>query len=201
MELTARARAMQEFSFQVFEAFTAATVIYIVINIIVTFAMRYVEQRVAVPDLSAPSPQSPRTEASDVLEFRRRRHHPRAAVPVLRRHDVHVDADRVRDHGGVIFGTLLAMMRLSGIAPLSLFAAGYVNLMRSVPLLLVIFWFYFLCPISANGSPAPRDRPSGRVPLLVHHLHTVRGGVFAEIMRAGIQSIPRGRSARRRRSA
>jgi glutamate/aspartate transport system permease protein len=49
MELTARARAMQEFSFQVFEAFTAATVIYIAINIAVTFAMRLVERRIAVP--------------------------------------------------------------------------------------------------------------------------------------------------------
>ena len=49
MELTARARSMQEFSFQVFEAFTAATIIYIVINIMVTFAMQKVEQRVAVP--------------------------------------------------------------------------------------------------------------------------------------------------------
>jgi glutamate/aspartate transport system permease protein len=49
MELTARARAMQEFSFQVFEAFTAATIIYIVINIFVTFGMRWVESRVAVP--------------------------------------------------------------------------------------------------------------------------------------------------------
>jgi glutamate/aspartate transport system permease protein len=51
MELTARARAMQEFSFQVFEAFTAATIIYIVINIVVTFGMREVERRVAVPGL------------------------------------------------------------------------------------------------------------------------------------------------------
>jgi glutamate/aspartate transport system permease protein len=49
MELTARARAMQEFSFQVFEAFTAATLIYIVINIVVTFAMRALERRLAVP--------------------------------------------------------------------------------------------------------------------------------------------------------
>ena len=48
--------------------------------------------------------------------------------------------------GGVIFGTLLAMMRLSGFAPLSLLAGSYVNLMRSVPLVLVIFWFYFLVP-------------------------------------------------------
>jgi glutamate/aspartate transport system permease protein len=51
MELTARARAMQEMSFQVFEAFTAATVIYILINIAVTFAMRWVERRAAVPGL------------------------------------------------------------------------------------------------------------------------------------------------------
>jgi len=49
MELTARARAMQEFSFQVFEAFTAATIIYIVINIVVTFGMRLIEHNVAVP--------------------------------------------------------------------------------------------------------------------------------------------------------
>ncbi|HEV2612445.1 MAG TPA: amino acid ABC transporter permease [Noviherbaspirillum sp.] len=49
MELTARARSMQEFSFQVFEAFTAATVIYIIVNIIVVNLMRLLEKRVAVP--------------------------------------------------------------------------------------------------------------------------------------------------------
>ncbi len=49
LELTARARAMQEFSFQVFEAFTAATIIYIVINIFVVTMMRWLESRVAVP--------------------------------------------------------------------------------------------------------------------------------------------------------
>src|SRR4029078_323898 len=53
---TARARAMQEFTFQVFEAFTAATVIYIVINIAVTFAMRRVERRVAVPGMIGTAP-------------------------------------------------------------------------------------------------------------------------------------------------
>jgi glutamate/aspartate transport system permease protein len=56
MELTARARAMQEFSFQVFEAFTAATIIYIVINIFVTFGMRYVEQRLTVPGMIGAKP-------------------------------------------------------------------------------------------------------------------------------------------------
>jgi glutamate/aspartate transport system permease protein len=58
MELTARARAMQEFTFQVFEAFTAATVIYIVINMIVTFAMRMLERRMAVPGYLGSKPQA-----------------------------------------------------------------------------------------------------------------------------------------------
>jgi glutamate/aspartate transport system permease protein len=58
MELTARARAMPEFSFQVFEAFTAATVIYIAINIVVTFAMRLVERRIAVPGYLGFRPQA-----------------------------------------------------------------------------------------------------------------------------------------------
>jgi glutamate/aspartate transport system permease protein len=56
LELTARARAMQEMSFQVFEAFTAATVIYIIINIAVTFGMRWVERRSAVPGLIGAAP-------------------------------------------------------------------------------------------------------------------------------------------------
>lgn len=49
MELTARARSMQEFSFQVFEAFTAATLIYVVLNIVVVFLMHRLEKRFAVP--------------------------------------------------------------------------------------------------------------------------------------------------------
>jgi glutamate/aspartate transport system permease protein len=58
MELTARARSMQEFSFQVFEAFTAATVIYIVINVAVTFLMRRLERGVAVPGFLGGAPQA-----------------------------------------------------------------------------------------------------------------------------------------------
>src|SRR5204862_7953842 len=47
---------------------------------------------------------------------------------------------------GIIFGTLLAMMRLSSFKPVSMIAGGYVNMMRSLPLVLVIFWFFFLVP-------------------------------------------------------
>jgi glutamate/aspartate transport system permease protein len=53
LELTARARAMQEFTFQVFEAFTGATVIYILVNILIAFGMRWLEKRIAVPGLIA----------------------------------------------------------------------------------------------------------------------------------------------------
>ena len=60
LELTARARAMQEFSFQVFEAFTAATLIYLFINIVVVNLMRILERRVAVPGLIALQPSAGR---------------------------------------------------------------------------------------------------------------------------------------------
>jgi glutamate/aspartate transport system permease protein len=53
MELTAQARSMQEFSFQVFEAFTAATVLYIAINVVVLYLMRFIEHRTRVPGLIA----------------------------------------------------------------------------------------------------------------------------------------------------
>lgn len=53
MELTARARAMQEFSFQVFEAFAAATLIYLVVNLLVVLAIRKLERHIAVPGFIA----------------------------------------------------------------------------------------------------------------------------------------------------
>jgi glutamate/aspartate transport system permease protein len=94
---------------------------------------------------------------------------------------------------GIIIGTLLALMRLSGFAPLSLFAAGYVNLMRSVPLVLMIFWFYFLVPYIGQWITGA-DRPI-QVGAFVSSLVTFtlfEAAYFSEIMRAGIQSIPRG---------
>jgi glutamate/aspartate transport system permease protein len=56
MELTASARAIQEFSFQVFEAFTAATLVYVGVNLFVVGAMRWLERRVALPAAGAPAP-------------------------------------------------------------------------------------------------------------------------------------------------
>ena len=48
--------------------------------------------------------------------------------------------------GGIVIGTLLALMRLSSVSPLTISAGAYVNLIRSIPLVLVIFWFFFLVP-------------------------------------------------------
>jgi glutamate/aspartate transport system permease protein len=97
---------------------------------------------------------------------------------------------------GIIWGTLLALMRLSGIAPLALFAAGYVNLMRSVPLVLMIFWFYFLVPYIGQwiiGASSPIRVGAFMSCLITFALF--EAAFFSEIMRAGIQSIPRGQVA------
>ena len=48
--------------------------------------------------------------------------------------------------GGILFGTVLALMRLSGSRPLEMIAATYVNGMRSIPLLMVLLWFFLLVP-------------------------------------------------------
>ena len=95
--------------------------------------------------------------------------------------------------GGIVFGTLLAMMRLSSYRWLNVPAAGYVNLMRSVPLVLVIFWFYFLVPYIGAwiiGSPTPIQVGAFWSSVITFTLF--EAAYYAEIMRAGIQSVTRG---------
>jgi glutamate/aspartate transport system permease protein len=95
--------------------------------------------------------------------------------------------------GGIIFGTLLAMMRLSAFKPLSMAAGAYVNLMRSVPLVLVIFWFFFLVPyIGAWVIGADRPIAVGAFWSAVITFTMFEAAYYCEIMRAGIQSIARG---------
>jgi glutamate/aspartate transport system permease protein len=97
--------------------------------------------------------------------------------------------------GGIVIGTLLALMRLSGIPPLSLLAGGYVNLMRSVPLVLVIFWFYFLVPFIGQWlTGAARPIQVGAFWSCLVTFTIFEAAYFCEIMRAGIQSIPRGQT-------
>ena len=95
--------------------------------------------------------------------------------------------------GGIFFGTLLAMMRLSKFKLLASVAGGYVNLMRSLPLVLVIFWFFFLVPyiygaLAGNGKPIA----VGAFYSALITFTMFEAAYYCEIMRAGIQSIPRG---------
>jgi len=95
--------------------------------------------------------------------------------------------------GGIFFGTLLALMRLSRFKWLSAPAGAYVNLMRSVPLVLVIFWFYFLMPyIGAWILREPNPIKVGAFLSALITFTMFEAAYYCEIMRAGIQSIPRG---------
>ena len=95
--------------------------------------------------------------------------------------------------GGIIFGTLLAMMRLSSFKPLSWAAGAYVNLMRSIPLVLVIFWFFFLVPyIGAWVIGSNQPIRVGAFYSAAITFTMFEAAYYCEIMRAGIQSIARG---------
>lgn len=98
--------------------------------------------------------------------------------------------------GGLIFGTMIALMRLSGKPVLGWAAAIYVDFMRSLPLVLVIFWFYFLVPYIGQwltGSSRPIRVGAFASSLITFILF--EAAYFSEIMRAGIQSISRGQPA------
>jgi glutamate/aspartate transport system permease protein len=98
--------------------------------------------------------------------------------------------------GGIVIGTLLAMMRLSKFRALSMVATGYVNLIRSIPLVLVIFWFYFLVPyIGAWIIGAKEPIMVGAFSSSLITFILFEAAYYCEIMRAGIQSIPRGQVA------
>jgi len=86
--------------------------------------------------------------------------------------------------GGIMLGTLLALMRLSGNRLLSLPAAIYVNVMRSVPLVMVLLWFFLLVPFVLGRS-------TGAELSAVVTFIAFEAAFFCEIMRSGIQGIPK----------
>ena len=97
---------------------------------------------------------------------------------------------------GAVLGTLLALLRLGGVPALSRCAAAYVTLMRSVPLVLVIFWFYFLVPYIGQWlTGASRPIRVGAFASSLVTFTLFEAAYFSEIMRAGIQSISKGQPA------
>ncbi len=94
--------------------------------------------------------------------------------------------------GGVFFGTLLALMRLSGKKWLDAPAAVYVNTMRSIPLVMVILWFFLLVPASFySGFGALGVNYRSEISAVITFV-AFEAAYFSEIMRAGIQSVSRG---------
>jgi glutamate/aspartate transport system permease protein len=87
--------------------------------------------------------------------------------------------------GGIVLGTVLALMRLSGKKWLVMPAAFYVNTLRSIPLVMVILWFFLLIPLLIG-------RPMGAELSAMITFTVFEAAYFSEIMRAGIQSVPRG---------
>jgi glutamate/aspartate transport system permease protein len=95
--------------------------------------------------------------------------------------------------GGLVLGTLLAMMRLSGRKVLDYPAAIYVNGMRSIPLVMVILWFFLLMPKAFYDAFPFRlgDNYRSEISAVITFI-AFEAAYFSEIMRAGIQSISRG---------
>ena len=91
--------------------------------------------------------------------------------------------------GGVILGTILAMMRLSGIKVLAIPAKLYVNFFRSVPLLLILLWFYFAVPMIYNGITGNFIMFDTAFTSCVVAFMVFEAAYFSEVVRAGIQSI------------
>ncbi len=96
---------------------------------------------------------------------------------------------------GIVWGTLLAMLRLSSSRALSLFAAGYVNLFRAVPLVMVLLWFFLIVPHLLEtlfGLPRGSDMRMGSA---IAGFALFEAAYYSEIIRAGIQSVPKGQMA------
>jgi glutamate/aspartate transport system permease protein len=87
--------------------------------------------------------------------------------------------------GGMVLGTVIALMRLSGKPWLVVPAAAYVNTLRSIPLVMVILWFFLLIPL-VTGKPLGAEWSA------VITFTVFEAAYYSEIMRAGIQSVPKG---------
>ncbi len=94
--------------------------------------------------------------------------------------------------GGLFFGTLLALAQLSSFKILSYSASGFVNLIRSIPFIMAIFWFYFLTPMLVGKITGQQGEAVGPFTSAIVAFILVEAAYYSEIIRAGIQSVPRG---------
>jgi glutamate/aspartate transport system permease protein len=93
---------------------------------------------------------------------------------------------------GIVWGTLLAMARLTDKPLLALPAAGYVNLFRSMPFVMVILWFYLIVPQLLKGFLGVAEGTDMKMVSALTAFALFQSAYYAEIIRAGIQSVPKG---------
>ncbi len=96
---------------------------------------------------------------------------------------------------GILWGTLLAVMRLSSFKPISWFARVYVNLFRAVPLVMVLLWFYLVVPNFLQKVLGLSPKTDIRLISAMIAFALFEAAYYSEIIRAGIQSIARGQSS------
>ena len=96
---------------------------------------------------------------------------------------------------GIAWGTVLAVLRLSPVGPLSAFAVGYVSLFRSIPLVMVLLWFFLIVPQLLRDVLHLSHATDLRLASAMVAFALFEAAYYSEIMRAGIQSVPQGQRA------
>lgn len=96
---------------------------------------------------------------------------------------------------GILWGTILAVMRLSTFKPISWFAAAYVNTFRSIPLVMVLLWFYLIVPNILQNVLGLSPKSDIRLISAMVAFSLFEAAYYSEIIRAGIQSISRGQAS------
>jgi glutamate/aspartate transport system permease protein len=93
---------------------------------------------------------------------------------------------------GILWGTVLALFRLSGIKPLEWFARGYVTLFRSIPLVMVLLWFFLIVPQFLQNVLGLSAEVDIRLASAMVAFSLFEAAYYSEIIRAGIQAVSRG---------
>lgn len=93
---------------------------------------------------------------------------------------------------GIVWGTLLALMRLSGVTGLQWFARLYVTVFRSIPLVMVLLWFFLIVPQLLQGVLGLSPTIDIRLASAMIAFSLFEAAYYSEIIRAGIQAVPRG---------
>ena len=96
--------------------------------------------------------------------------------------------------GGIFFGTLIALMRLSSIKPLKWMATIYVDVVRSIPLLMVLLWFFYFFKNFLDFLGINANFFNANTAAIITFV-AFEAAYFSEIVRAGINSVSREQSS------